>query len=358
MARSAVPTVPSMRGFSLVELMVAVVIGMFSVIIMMQVFALSENRKRNTTSGNDAMVDGLMSVYGLQRDVRMAGFGIGDTRVLGCNVLLRAGVTLNALAPLTINHASITGQDANTDTLLVVYGNGYGTPQGDTVIAAANVVQTPSAFTVNDWVVAAPAVRPNPCTLSLQQVANAPVSSVTLRSGVALALGDTLFNLGQNPNIVAYAVRNGALTMCDYMTNNCGDATKNGDSTVWLPITGNLVSLRAQYGRDTTVAMDGIVDLYDQTTATTACAWARISAFRLALVARGTEFNKTATTTTAPVWDGTSAGNPAGSAATPIDLTKKPDGTTNAEWTHYRYKMFQTVVPLRNIAWMGAVAGC
>ena len=48
-------------GFSLVEIMVGLVIGMFSIIVMLQLFSLSEERKRTTTGGSDAMSEGDLS---------------------------------------------------------------------------------------------------------------------------------------------------------------------------------------------------------------------------------------------------------------------------------------------------------
>ena len=41
-------------GFSLVEIMIGMVIGMLGIIVMMQIFALSEGQKRTTTGGGDA----------------------------------------------------------------------------------------------------------------------------------------------------------------------------------------------------------------------------------------------------------------------------------------------------------------
>ena len=60
----------------------------------------------------------------------------------------------------------------------------------------------------------------------------------------------TLFNLGRAPKILAYAIRGGNLTVCDYAANNCGDANNKDDATVWVPIVSSIVSLRAEYGRD------------------------------------------------------------------------------------------------------------
>jgi type IV pilus assembly protein PilW len=363
------PTHYRVRGFSLIELMVAMAIGLFGVIVMMQVYASYEASKRSTTSGGDAMNEGITAIYALQRDVRMGGFGIADPKLLGCNLLLRAGVTLNAMAPVTINHASIPAGDGNTDTLLVVYATTSSSPQGDKINPAANGVQTPSAFAVNDWLVQAPASRLNQVapadpaftaylavisaacvpTLALDQAAAvvaAPTHNLTLTSAAALGSGNTLFNLGPRaPKIVAYAIRGGNLTVCDYTVNDCSAAGSTGDPAVWVPIASNIVSMRAEYGRDTTAvgSMLGVVNLYDQTTPATACTWMRTSAVRLALVARSVQTAGGATTA-APVWDG--------SANNPINLTGNP------AWQNYRYKVFQTVVPIRNIAWLGAVPGC
>ena len=44
-------------GFSLIEIMVGLVIGMVGVIILSQVMLQSEDTKRNTTSGDDAQIN-------------------------------------------------------------------------------------------------------------------------------------------------------------------------------------------------------------------------------------------------------------------------------------------------------------
>lgn len=132
--------------------------------------------------------------------------------------------------------------------------------------------------------------------------------------------------------------------MCDYMVNDCATAANVANPAIWQTIGDNIVSLRAEYGRDATVAMDGIVDTYDQTTPATACNWARTSAVRLALVARSAQFEKDVVTAAAPVWQG--------SLTAPITLPNA------AGWDHYRYRVYQTLLPIRNISWMGVVSGC
>jgi type IV pilus assembly protein PilW len=51
------------HGFSLIEIMVGVVIGLIAVLVIYQVFAAAEGIKRNTTSAGDAQQNGLLSSF-------------------------------------------------------------------------------------------------------------------------------------------------------------------------------------------------------------------------------------------------------------------------------------------------------
>jgi type IV pilus assembly protein PilW len=253
--------------------------------------------------------------------------------------------------------------------------------------------------------------QPVPCSEPLGLVGTDSTSTnviTTNTTAVASTVqGPRLFNLGPQPRIQAYAVRNGKLTVCDYTTNDCGAACTAADSPAgtvaggscnasWLQIASDIVSLRAQYGRDTTdgnlldptISMDGAVDVWDRTVATSltpistipaantnACGLARISAIRLALVARSTQPEKApggvSVTAAAPLptlawaldWAGSDpaavAVNAANAAAVRINLTlTRPDTTTWPTWADFRYKVFGTTVPIRNITSLGVVDGC
>jgi type IV pilus assembly protein PilW len=276
-------------------------------------------------------------------------------------------------------------------------------PEGNSIVLPAIdsthfSVQAYKAFNVGDYVIPTPQGRActaiNPAILNQVTAVTNPTLTLTpgVTNGVTPGL---LFNLGNAITMHAYAVRNGNLTVCDYMVNNCGSAANVTplDSTVWVPIAGNIASLRAQYGQDitnnepsitspNTGLMDGVVDIYSQTSPANtgaskdACDWLRIPTVRLALAVRNSQFEKTAVTTAAPIWDGSTAtnnnpswaGSTAGASANPIDLSKNPDGTAmpqlpdlTYQWQHYRYKIFQTTVPLRNITssvLLGVASGC
>ena len=353
-------------GFSLVEIMVGMVIGMLGIIVMMQVFALAEAQKRATTGGGDAQSNGAIALYGIQRDIRQAGYGLSDVNLLGCNVQLRTApsvVTLPSIAPLTINPASIPPGDANTDTLLVVYGNANAAPVGDTITGQPAVwltyhlpqiysVGAPGNFNVGDQVIAFPAARPSPCNLTMEPVVAVPALgdtsyNIEVATGQTIGSSGRLYDFGPAPKILAYAIRNATLTFCDYMVNDCSIAANTGNAAIWVPIASNIVSMRAQYGKDTNVPMDDMVNAYNQTTPIAACDWVKTLAVGLVLVARNGNFEKNIVTTTAPTWTGTSETPPI-----PIDLS------ADSNWQYYRYKVFETVIPIRNALWVGVIPGC
>lgn len=358
------PRASASKGFSLVEIMVGMVIGLLSMLVILQVFSVFETQKRTSTGGSDAQSTGAIALYGLQRDIRQSGYGISSYNLFGCNVLLPLPSAATVpLAPVTIYPSGTVAAlfpvtDPNTDRILIMYGNGNGVPQGDGITSQVGNVytaSTPGAYTLNDKVIAQSQVTPAPCNLAFDRITAIPAAGaagpVTVATGVAGVASGTLFNLGQAPRVLAYAIIGGNLQVCNYMAANCAILAN------WVPIASNIVSMRVQYGRDTTVngafpTMDGIVDQFDQVPPATACDRARISAIRIALVARNIQ-RSPAATPAAPTWAGSAVvaptpANPiANPTATPIDLSNDPN------WMNYRYKVFQTIVPLKNMIWMG-----
>lgn len=332
-------------GFSLVEIMVGVAVGLIGVLIMTQMGVAFDSQKRSTTGSGDAQSTGMIAFSELQRELRQAGYGIDNTKILGCNLEIRSGVWLNNISAVTINHPSIPAGDANTDTVLVVYGAGNGSPDGDGITsqpaATQYAVQTPSSYVANDRVVATLQTRPATCNLSLDTVTGVATPNVSVTTGVASMTNGTLFNLGQTPRVKIFAVRSGSLTACDYMTADCTQPANAVSQSVWaqtwVPIGGNVVSLRAQY-------LDGLTNTYGTTTPSTACGWVRTPAVRLALVSRNARQASGTVTSAAPAW--------AGSTASPIVLSG------NSGWQGYRYKVFETTMPLKNTISMGVPPGC
>lgn len=407
-------------GFSLVEVMVAMVIGLLGILVMTQVFSVFEGQRRTTSGGSDAITGGAIALNGVQRDIQQSGWGIGALQVIGCTVTGQWGIDgaltptgpniALPLVPVTINSALVPAGDPNTDTLLLVSGNSNGTVEGDiikSVVAgppAGFVVTSPTVFNAGDRLVAiTQAPQPVPCNQTLGVVGGASTATTVITTDTTAVAstvqGPRLFNLGPRPRVQAYAVRNGKLTVCDYTTNDCGAACTVADSPAgttvggscnasWVQIASDIVSLRAQYGRDTTdgnpldptISMDGVADVWDRNVAnpltpvstiaaanTRTCGLVRISAIRLALVARSTQPEKAPggvnVTAAAPTWAGSDAAavavNAANAAAVAIDLTlTRPSTTTWPTWADFRYKVFETTIPMRNITSLGVVDGC
>ncbi|GAB3776562.1 hypothetical protein GCM10028796_54260 [Ramlibacter monticola] len=362
-------------GFSLIEILVGMVIAMIGVAIMTEVLLTSDQRTRSTTAGNEALSSGAVMSHLIERDLVQAGFGINSPRLLGCNLELRPGVVV-PLAPVTINPPTtvIPAGDANTDRLLIVYGSDNGQPEGQQIRGiqgAGYGVGASSALADNDYVVAAPPT----CAGNLKLARVVPPRVNYLVNVDVLdpaAVTGILYNLGRAPHIVAYAVRGGSLTSCDFMVSNCSSSPASAAN--WTAVAGNIVSLRAQYGRDTAAAgaMDGIVDTWVTAPAPPAaplapmdaCALARTPAVRFALVARSSQFESHLDPTTkqrvcepvthagnAPRWEGSLA-TPNAPVPAPLDLS------ADAEWQCYRYRTFETVAPSRNINWIRTPASC
>lgn len=387
-------------GFSLIELLVAIVVAMTLMVVVMTMFADSESAKRNVSSGGESQSNGAMAVYALSRELRFAGLGMNTDAALGCTLSShntgRAGLAdlrIDLLSPVRIfapgaaanlGNVALPAGDAGSNIILMVYGSSTTSGEGvgfNDLIASKNgySVKNRIGFQVGDVVLAAQGIQ-QPCLL-LQVTAlpgttdicgvadggdtdllrfgvaafSTPYSSTGACVSVSSAINTNplaasfsasgysavLSNMGPSPQIVAFTVRNGNLVRCDLLTTNCADATK------WDVISSNVVGLQALYGHDTTGPADGTVDVFDTPanfTPATRCDVSRIGAIRIGVLARNAQQEKrdsanNPVTPNAPTWSGGTFTLPAGG-------------------NDYRYKVFETTVPLRNMVWRGAVKGC
>jgi type IV pilus assembly protein PilW len=84
----------AVRGVTLIELMVGMVIALVATIVIFQVFAVSESYKRTTTGGSDALQSGGFGTYSLNRLIRGGGSGYATVpSVLGCPLSVYRGTT-------------------------------------------------------------------------------------------------------------------------------------------------------------------------------------------------------------------------------------------------------------------------
>ena len=75
------------HGMSLVEVLVAVAIGLIGILIITQAYLASDSFNRSTIGEGGAQTNGTIALFTVQRDLRMAGYGLADSRALGCGDL-------------------------------------------------------------------------------------------------------------------------------------------------------------------------------------------------------------------------------------------------------------------------------
>lgn len=369
------------HGFGLVEIMVSMVIGMLATIIVLQLFVGSEARNRTASGAADAQSSAVMTLYQIQNNIQQAGYGFNAIGLYHCKTQwsVASGSALAKpvrLAPVSINPSTevagvpsslIPAGDAGTDTLLVIFGNGNSQPHGNPVLSYTAPVYTPqmpSAFTVGDRIIAAPAATPDACatsTLPIDRVTASNTLTVTAATG---SLGSALFNLGPGPNgpnalpttafphngpsVLAYAVRSSTLTVCDFSAHDCSLQTNTDSPSVWVPIANNIVSMRASYSKDTSALWNGSSSVSDQVEPASACEVARVKGIHLVLASRSDERDKEIVTPAMPSWSHNNI----------APLVFGPMVSTDEPWKHYRYRVFEATMPLRNSIWMGVPAGC
>jgi prepilin-type N-terminal cleavage/methylation domain len=76
------------RGFTLVEIMVGVAIGLIGILAIFQAVAIWSRHTAATTSGGDAQVAGTLALFNIERDLKQAGHGFGRAPgpIMGCVV--------------------------------------------------------------------------------------------------------------------------------------------------------------------------------------------------------------------------------------------------------------------------------
>lgn len=361
------------RGVTLIELMVGVTIGLIAVVIITQVMVLASSQKRTTTSGSDAQVNGALALNLMQRDVRMGGYGFANNPVgLGCqvhgsfrnsaNVLTQADAW--TLAPVRITD----GASGAPDSVRVMMSNSrsFAVPL---VTAESHDKQGAKFRMVNDMrsvnslgdvMLVIPgnfktsnnpeqnwcslfSLFPVPGTGTESELPHAPDAAASSAQAAWNPLdGNSVFPETGYP-AQSLVINMGTFVNREYRVNanqlervDFSSATGNFlTADVLFP---DIVQLQAIYGKDTDG--NGIVDTWNNTQPTTTAEWQQIVAVRLALVARSGQRERDEVTTAAPTWRPDIAQDP-------VDIVL----TADSDWKYYRYKVYEALIPLRNVIW-------
>jgi len=338
------------RGVGLVEVMISVVIGLLLVLVIYQVYEISEGQKRTITGGSDAQQNASYGLFVLGRDISMAGNGIAASAATldGCPLLRPVPVAIQAGAT-----------DSDPDRITVLYGasSSLTTPvpfMQSSTTAQAYVVPGPRAFSPNDVIAA---VQGANCTISTINAGGVAVNGVT---GFATITHTPVSgNMGVTYGAVAAALVNlgqpASMGRVEYTVDTVGNVlrTQNRlptDGPV-SPIINDVVNLKAQYGVNANC--DGVLVWQE---ATGPWSFANVSALplpatapfcvagvpslrqvhavRIAIVTRSSQYEKDEV-----------------SPATLSMLEATVSMPLSADDRHYRYKVLETIVPLRNAMW-------
>lgn len=134
------PGAAGQRGMTLIELMVALTVGLGLTLAITGMLIVSENHKRTTTSVNDAEQTGAYAFYALDRAIRGAGSGFAnsaaylpDRGILACK--LNVSNILPRTTALPAPFASVTASDLRVAPVLIAKSKSQG---GSDVLVVMN----------------------------------------------------------------------------------------------------------------------------------------------------------------------------------------------------------------------------
>ena len=350
------------KGFTLTELMVGVTIGLIGSIIIFQALQNSTGIVENVSSGNDANQNGAIAAYMIERDARIAGFGLNQQDLMTCTIQgtrVDPGTgTEMPISGISLNPAIITqGASGAPDRLVITYAssdNSFIAPAkiteaypGDTTpIKVSNRYgfQNGGLFLISDGT-----------TCTLRQIKELPSGGASdnivhvqgtykdqynqdmpikynnaAGEGVLYPVNSRIYNVGGTPVSNEYSIQNNNLVVTNGFT---------GETSILVT---DVLNFQVVYGMNVGGALN-----WTTTAPTTAAQFNDLSALKFAVLARSNtknhqrDANNICTTTTVnPSWSGTSNGD-----------TPENFNMTDADWRCYRYKVFESTAFLKNMVW-------
>lgn len=338
---------PATAGFGLVEIMVGLAIGMIATLVIVQVASTFEGQKRITTGGADAQTAGNIAIYSMQRQIQMAGYGLpifsNQNQALNCTEPPTLNFDLDAdpdtpdepvnvsIMPLEV----VDGADGGSDSVIVRKGN--------TVFGGMPLKYPPGTDELKTV-----SCRANDIVL-ITNGTDCRMTKVT--AAATLQEPTTLLELEDNFAITgSFACLGDEWQQWDYRVQD-GSLLERGTQ-----IATGVVNMQARYGVSLAANTNQVTSYVDATDpdwgpTMSAASRNRIKAIRIALVVRNSKLEREDVTeacssltesnpTGLCAWAGTQD-NPAPA----IDLSADPN------WQRYRYRVFDTIIPLRNMIW-------
>jgi type IV pilus assembly protein PilW len=337
-------------GVTLVDVMVGLVIALLTIVVVYEAFVVTQAVRRNAGAAADMQANGAFALSTLATQAANAGAGIASAArwLDGCPAVADIATTLRPIDVLITDG----GAPDRPDSLVVRQSLAHTSAAPAPFVAAASAgsdfhVGAVDGFAAGDRVIAIS--RTGHCASAIiTAVSNGAAGVLDIAHTpviVDLPVTSLLLNLGEAPraSTLRFDLASGSLRSTD---------VSNGDAP--NPLVSNLANLKFQYGIDSDG--DGVLDTW--VTASDTGSWSpatllaaprstleRIKALRIGLIARTERTERTRTgafhwvlfdcehedkSACAGRLEGTFAGSPSGG---------------------YRYRVYETVVPLRNTTW-------
>jgi len=367
----------SQSGFSLAELMVGMVIALIATLVITQVFSTYESQRRGTTSNSDAQTNGSIALFNLQRDIQMAGYGLPmpmadlENSSLKCSPLPEYDpdgdpVTDNSIKLFPVEIEDGVGD--TSDTIKVRYSKDAAGAVPTKIVNSIPIdnIAVDHNLGCKDGDVAM-INQGNACMMTL--VATQAIDGYGHRGSSGL---DT--RIGLVPATpVGPPLDPGAKLTCmgdwqEYRYVVVGNQLRRQTLT-GIPadnednvLVEEVVALQAQYGVSATADSNRVTEWKNATGDWTPANLAanldrrnRIKAVRVAVVARSGQRDNQIVTNSCTTDKGVVSNGPCAWNDTDFDAAPKIDlaplYAVAGEWQHYRYRSFETIVPLRNMLW-------
>jgi type IV pilus assembly protein PilW len=382
-------------GMTLIELMVAMTIGLGITLAISSVLIASENHKRVSSSTNDAQQTGVYGYYALDKVLRGAGSAIAesafpsDVGVLGCHLNVNgilpravafpppftnflAGVTATLkVAPLLIGQAQ--SADGVSDVLMVMGGSGSAGGVSRQITGGGTfntaILDNTVGFFHDDLILVSQNGVPDclmeevdaapPPALNLNGIYFGASAGATTMASLAANTSTYVTPIGNadanNVHFLLFGVdANRTLYSYDLLQNQNLVGGGGGDNA--QAIADGVVQMNALYGIDTNG--DGIQDAWAgpgdpgwdiNTVMNSPTKMKQIVSVRVALLVRGEYYDLNGGTAANPkpvsppqltIFSGLKNGANV-SLALPVNL--------NLTEQQFRYRLFEFTVPLRNM---------
>lgn len=363
-------------GISLIETMVGMTLGIVVSLIVVQVWSGFEGQKQTTVSASTVQANGLLALTELEQDIRSAGAGLTDSAAFNCTTTYSyyetGGTSVSPIpaysSGLSIVPIQISDGGAASDTLTVKKGSDFlgaipGTitqtmPQSSAEFNLSSV----AGFSNGDVVLAIGAsgkcsvvevTQVQGAALKLQHnpggttTYNPTVTFQNTNAWPAFVSGDKIMKIGQMISHQYSVNASNQLVLTDFTVPTASSSSV---------LATDIVKIKAQYG----VAAVGSQDVNAWVNATATTGWntldsakvKRIKAVRLVIVARSPK--KEGSNVTAACTNNAGVNNgPCAWADSAVDPAPLIDLSANADWQKYRYRVYQTIIPIRNVIWAG-----